>query len=171
MAETGELAPDARVELLDGVLHDMSPIEPFHGGVVNRLNLLFNQLARGRWLVSVQNPLHLDEYSEPEPDLMLLEPVADSYVSRHPGPQNVFLVVEVADSSLAYDRGEKLSAYVRAGVGEVWLIALQDRTLEIHREPAAAGYASASVLRCGDVAYPSAFPDVAVEITGLLGQH
>src|SRR5438132_1232928 len=76
MAETGVLKPDARVELLDGKIIDMLPIGPFHGGSVNRLIRLFSKLSNGRWLVSAQNPVHLDEYSEPQPDLMLLKLVA-----------------------------------------------------------------------------------------------
>src|SRR5213593_2939045 len=82
MAETGVLKPDARVELLDGVIIDRTPIGPFYGGILKRLNRLFSNLAEERWLVSAQNLLHLDEYSEPQPDLMLLRPVSDDYTSR-----------------------------------------------------------------------------------------
>src|SRR5207247_532886 len=108
MAETGILHPDARVELLDGKIIDMSPIGPFHGGAVNRLIRLFSQLSNERWLVSAQNPVHLDEYSEPQPDLMLLKPSPDDYTSRHPVPEDVFLLIEVADTTLAYDLEQKL---------------------------------------------------------------
>src|SRR2546429_9951658 len=90
MAEAGVLQPNARVELLDGRIIDKSPIGPFHGGSVNRLSRLFNKQAGGRWLVSTQNPVHLDDYSEPQPDLMLLKPVADDYTTRHPVPEDVF---------------------------------------------------------------------------------
>src|ERR1041385_3379705 len=84
MAETGVLKPDARVELLDGQIIDMEPIGPFHGGSVNRLNRLFNELSRNRWLVTAQNPVHLNEYSEPQPDLMLVKPEPDDYMTTHP---------------------------------------------------------------------------------------
>src|SRR2546421_7903566 len=84
MAETGVLKPDARVELLDGKIIDMSPISPLRGGSVNRLIRLFAKLSNGRWLVSPQNPVHLDDYSEPQPDLLLLKPDPDDYMSRHP---------------------------------------------------------------------------------------
>ena len=103
MAETGVLKPDARVELLDGKIIDMSPIGPFHGGMVNRLIRWFSTHARGRWLVSAQNPLRLDDYSEPEPDLMLLRPAPDDYTSRHPLPEDVILPIEVSDTTLDYD--------------------------------------------------------------------
>src|SRR5438045_6511509 len=97
MSETGVLKPGTRVELLDGRIIDMSPIGPFHGGAVNRLIRLFSKLSNGRRLVSAQNPVHLDEYSEPQPDLLLLKPAPDDYTSRHPAPHDVFLLIEVAD--------------------------------------------------------------------------
>ena len=122
MAETGVLRPNARVELLNGEITDMSPIGPFHGGLVKRLSRIFNLKAKGRWIVSTQDPLHLDDHSEPEPDVMLLKPAPDDYTSRHPQANDVFLLIEVSDSTLEYDRTEKLSAYGRAGVAEVWIV-------------------------------------------------
>ena len=94
MAETGVLRPDARVELLDGQIIDMSPIGPFHGGVTKRLNRFFTNLGKGQWLVAVQDPVQLDEHSEPEPDLMLLKPAGDDYTTRHPAPEDVYLLIE-----------------------------------------------------------------------------
>src|SRR5204862_4114192 len=113
MAETGVLRPDARVELLDGQIIDMSPIGPFHGSVTKLLNRQFTDASKGRWITAVQDPVRLDEHSEPQPDLMLLKPVPDYYASRHPGPEDVYLLIEVADTSLATDREEKLPAYGR----------------------------------------------------------
>ena len=126
MAETGVLRPDARVELFDGRIIDMSPIGPMHGGLVGRLTRLFNKLSKDRWLVWPQNPLNLDDHSEPEPDVMLLKPSADDYTRRHPQPDEVFLPVEISDASLEYDRDEKLPAYGRAGILEVWIVNLRD---------------------------------------------
>jgi hypothetical protein len=168
MAETGVLHPDARVELLDGEIIDMSPIGPPHGGVVNRLLRLFARISSARVLVTVQNPVHLDDYSEPQPDLMLLKPAPDDYSTRHPGPEDVLLLIEVAASSLAYDRGTKLPAYGRAGISEVWIVNLEDETIEVYREPNLAGYASTTLLRPGDKARPLAFPDAAVDMADLL---
>src|ERR1017187_9194911 len=90
MAETGVLRPDARVELLNGRIIDMSPIGPFHGSITKHLIQLFTTAAKGRWITQVQDPVRLDEYSEPEPDLALLKPVADFYRKRHPQPEDVF---------------------------------------------------------------------------------
>ena len=168
MAETGVLKPAARVELLDGRIIDMAPIGPFHGGSVNRLIRLFSKLANGRWLVSAQNPVHLDEYSEPQPDLMLLKPAADDYTSRHPRPEDVFLVIEVADTSLDFDREEKLPAYGRAGISEVWILNLPANVLKVYREPHFSGYGSKKVVHAGDKAFPLAFPDALVNIAELL---
>jgi Uma2 family endonuclease len=168
MAETGVLKPDARVELLDGKIIDKPPIEPLHGGSVNRLIRLFAKLADGRWLVSAQNPVHLDEYSEPQPDLLLLKPDPDDYTSRHPVPEDVFLLIEVADSTLAYDREQKLPAYGRAGIAEVWILNLRARTFEVNREPHFAGYDSNQTFGAGEKVSPSAFPDAVVAVAELL---
>ena len=168
MAETGVLKPDARVELLDGEILDMSPIGPLHGGITKYLNQVLTASAKGRWLVAVQDPLHLDEHSEPQPDLMLLRPAEDFYRARHPRPEDVYLVIEVAESSLDYDRGRKLAAYGRAGVREAWVVNLMDAVLEVYREPHLAGYSSTSLLRAGDQAHPATFPDLTVDIEALL---
>jgi len=170
MAETGVLKPDARVELVDGRIIDMSPIGPFHGGSVNLLIRLFSQLSKGRWLVSAQNPVHLDEYSEPQPDLMLLKPAADDYTTRHPRPEDVFLVIEVADASLDFDREEKLPAYGRAGIPEVWILNLRAKALEVYREPHFAGYGAKAAFQAGDTASPVSFPDAVVRVAALQGQ-
>ena len=168
MAETGVLRPDARVELLNGEIIDMSPIGPFHGGLVNRLIRIYGKLSNGRWQASAQNPLRLDDHSEPEPDFMLLKPSPDDYTSRHPQPDEVFLLVEVADASLDYDLEEKLPAYGHAGVADVWIVNLRDQSLEVYREPHFTGYGSKTVVRAGDTVAPLAFPDAAVDVAELL---
>lgn len=168
MAETGVLKPDARVELLDGKIIDMSPIGPFHGGLVKRLSRFFNIKAKGRWVISTQDPLHLDDHSEPEPDVMLLKPSPDDYTNRHPRPDDVFLLIEVSDSTIDFDREEKLPAYGRAGISEVWLVNLNDETIEIYREPHFTGYGHKTVLRAGDHAAPLAFSDAVIDVAELL---
>ena len=168
MAETGVLRPDARVELLNGEIIDMSPIGPFHGGVVGRLTRLFTMLSKDRWLVWPQNPLRLGDDSEPEPDVMLLEPAPDDYTSRHPQAKDVFLLVEVSDASLTTDLEKKLPTYGSAGVAELWIENLNEETIEIYREPHFVGYGSKTVLRAGDQGRPAAFPDAAVDVAELL---
>ncbi len=168
MAETGVLRPDARVELLNGQIIDMSPIGPFHGGITKYLNRLFNEAAKGRWITAVQDPVRLDDHSEPQPDLMLLKPVLDFYRKRHPRPEDVFLLVEVSDTTLTTDREEKLPAYGRAGIAEVWIVNLNDEVIEVYREPHFTGYGSKTVLRAGGQAKPQAFPEAVVDVGELL---
>ena len=168
MAETGILHPDARVELLDGEIIDMSPIGPFHGGTTKYLIDHFTQAGEGRWLLAVQDPVHLEDYSEPQPDLMLLQRAPDFYRARHPMPADVFLLIEVADTSLGYDRERKLPACGRAGIPEVWIVNLEDRTVEVYREPHLTGYAATAILRGGDKATPLAFPDAALNVAELM---
>ena len=168
MAETGVLRPDARVELLNGQIIDMSPIGPFHGSVTKYLNQLFNAAAKGRWITQVQDPVHLDDHSEPDPDLALLKPVADFYRRRHPQPEDVLLLVEVSDSTLELDQEDKIPAYGRAGIAEVWIVNLNELTVEIYREPNFTGFSSKTVLRAGEQARPQAFPDAGVDVAELL---
>lgn len=168
MGETGVLRPDARVELLEGRILDRSPIGAFHGGVTTFLNALFTAAARGRWLTAVQNPVRLDDHSEPQPDLALLRPARDFYRRRHPTAEDVFLLVEVSDTSLAMDVEDKLPAYGRAGIPEVWIVNLNDETIEVYREPHFAGYASKTVLSAAGQASPARFPDVIVDVAEVL---
>jgi hypothetical protein len=141
MAEAGILAPDERVELIDGEILQMVPIGSEHGATVIRLNRLFDPAAlHHRAIVAVQSPLRLDATTEPVPDLMLLRSRPDDYRDALPGPQDVLLVVEVAKSSLDYDRSVKAPLYARAGVAELWIVDLVGRAVEVRREPSADGY-------------------------------
>ena len=168
MAEIGILHPDARVELLNGQVVDCCRISPLHAGTTHQLaESCFHQPGQ-RWIVSVHNPVRLDEYSEVQPDVMLIRYRADYYKTRHPVPGEVHLVIEVADASLAYDREEKLPAYGRAGIAEVWIVNLNELTVEVYREPHFNGYGSKIILQPGGQARPLAFPDAAVDVAELL---
>jgi Uma2 family endonuclease len=170
MGETGILGEDDRVELIEGEIIEMTPIGSRHSGTVGRIQHLFSMRLTTRALVWIQNPLLLVRYqSEPEPDVMLLAPRSDFYAAGHPEPPDVHLLVEVADSSLPYDRRTKFPLYARAGVAEAWLIDLDTGRLEIHRDPANAGYASVSVPRRDERFGPLAFPDLALTLPDLLG--
>jgi len=168
MAEAGILTRDDRVELIGGEIFDMNPIGSPHAGKTNRLARLFAKAAvDGHVLTSVQNPLRLDAYNEPEPDLMLLRPRADDYTTRHPSAADVFLLVEVSDSSLAYDRGAKLALYARFGVAEVWIVDLAGAALEIYRQPKDGTY-SLTERRTGGSLTPDLVPSVAIDVAALL---
>ena len=140
MAEAGILKPEDRVELINGEIIKMSPIKSQHAGHVTRLNALLSKLIGDNALVSVQNPIRIDNFSEPEPDIALLKPVSHFYIEGHPEPKDVFLLIEVADSSLRYDQKVKLALYARAGIPEVWIINLLARCVEVYRQPEAGRY-------------------------------
>jgi Uma2 family endonuclease len=137
MADAGIFGEDDRIELIDGDLIDMAPIGSEHAAVVNRLTEAFVLACAGRAIVSVQNPVRLDQSSEPQPDLAILRRQADFYATGgHPGPADILLLVEVADSSLRFDRTVKLPLYARAGIAELWIVDLQRRVVDVHRRPA-----------------------------------
>ena len=158
MGRAGILTEDDRVELLNGELIDMSPIGPRHAAAVRRLDRLFNRRLANVAIVSVQNPVALSEYSEPQPDLTILRPRADEYEAEHPGRRDILLLVEVMESSSEFDRGEKLRNYARAGIQEVWLIDLAGESLEVYRQPAGARYRSVAQRRRGQRVQIAALP-------------
>ena len=141
MGEIGILAADARVELIDGEIIDMAPIGSPHVSTVLRLDHLLKDAVRGRALVLVQAPIVLDDYSAPQPDLAVLRLRDDYYRSSLPLPADVLLIVEVAQSSLRYDRSVKVPLYARHGIPEVWLIDAPSRKLTRYRAPLQGGYA------------------------------
>ena len=168
MAEAGILSPEDRVELIEGEIVDMAPIGSAHAGTTNRLTrLVARAVADGQVIASIQSPLRLDPHNEPQPDLMLLRPRPDDYAGSHPTAADVLLLVEVADSSLAHDRGPKLALYARHGVPEVWLIDLAGRAVEICREPGPAGYVERRRVAEG-VAAPTLVPGLAIDLAALL---
>ena len=168
MGETGIIGPEARVELLDGEIIDMAPIGPFHGSTVKKLNHLFSGPAKGRWIVAVQDPVRLSPESEPQPDLMLVRPAADFYADRHPQPEDVFLLVEVAETTVRYDGDRKIPAYGKAGIREVWLINLPEKVVEVFREPHFTGYGSVQKFDSREKISPQAFPDLRIDVSTLL---
>ena len=170
MADAGVFAPEARVELIDGEVYDMMPIGPFHAGVTAPLVRFFNRMAGDRWLVWPQNPLRLDDLSEPVPDVALLKPSKDDYTSSHPTAEDVLLIIEVADSTVNHDRGKKLPAYAKAGIPEFWLVNLSKRKLEVYRKPHYLGYDEHSVYSPGQSISPAVFPDAVVDVEALLRQ-
>ena len=140
MVEVGILQPTDRVELLDGEVFHMSPIGSRHAACVDRLLAAFSaglvsKPAQDRPTIRCQSPVRLDQTTEPEPDLALLRPRSDYYAEAHPGPSDVLLVVEVADSSLGFDRAVKLPLYARASITEVWIIDVEERQIQVYRDP------------------------------------
>jgi Uma2 family endonuclease len=169
MGEAGIFSPDCRVELIDGEIFEMSPINPWHSGVVNWLNHRFVTGLGGRAVVHIQNPTIVDRRSEPQPDLMLLTPRADFYRTAHPTPEDALLVIEVAETSLAHDRRRKLPLYARTGVSEVWIVNRRADAIDVFRAPSATGYATPLRRSRGEEVVPAAFPDLRLSVDDILG--
>ena len=135
MAEAGVFPEEENVELLDGHLYVMSPIGSEHAACVDRLNRVFVRGVGENAIVRVQSPIVLTPTSEPEPDVTLLKPRTGDYADRHPRPEEVLLVVEVADTSLDFDQETKLPLYARAEIPEYWVVALRDKQVHVFRAP------------------------------------
>jgi Uma2 family endonuclease len=167
MAEAGILVDPAHTELIDGEIIDMPAIGSPHAALVKRLvRLVAHAVADGTVLLSVQDPLRLDSFNEPEPDLMLLRPRADDYRASHPSAADVLLLVEVADTSVGYDRGVKLPLYAHFGVPEVWIVDIAGAAVEIFHEPRDGTYSS-SERRTDGMVSPALMPAVAIDIVAL----
>jgi Uma2 family endonuclease len=169
MAETGLLGEDARVELIEGEIIDMTPIGSRHAACLRRLMRLFEGLG-DRAIVQAQSPIRLDDYSEPQPDLTVLQYRPDFYAAGHPGPDDVLLAVEISDTSAAYDREVKVPLFARTGIPETWLVDLAARCLEIRRHPSPAGYRQTEELSPGERCAPAALPDLVVNVSDLVEQ-
>jgi Uma2 family endonuclease len=140
MGQVGILSEDDRVELIDGEVLAMTPIGPRHAASVDRCTRTFTLAAGDDAIVRVQGPVRLNLYTEPEPDVVLLRPRADFYAEAHPSPADILLVVEVADSSIDYDRSVKQYLYAQSGVREYWLVDLNENVLVRHASPEDGAY-------------------------------
>ena len=164
MGETGVLGPEDRVELIEGEIIVMTPIGPRHAACVAELTRRLVPAIGNRALLWPQNPVRLPRDTEPQPDIVVLRPRADRYTTGSARPEDVLLLVEVADTSYRYDSRVKLPLYARAGVLEMWIVDLGHDVVEVYRDPSATGYARATrVTRGGQVA-PTALPDVVLAV-------
>jgi MEMO1 family protein len=171
MVEADVFAPDERLELIDGEIIDMSPIGSPHQACIDRLTRWFAPLtASERAVLRVQGVIRVSERSQPQPDVALLRPRDDMYEKAHPNPEDVLLLVEVADSSIRHDRWIKLPLYATAGVPEAWLVDLNWGVVDIATDPSPHGYARVVQARSSDTIAPTAFPDITIPVARLLGQ-
>lgn len=169
MAEAGILTEDDRVELIDGEIVQMTPIGRRHMAAVDCLTRRFVQGCGDRAIVRVQGTVRLGRHSEPQPDLLLLAPRPDFYRNADAGPRDVLLLVEVAETSLDYDRTTKVALYGRAGIVEYWLVDLAGRQIDVYRTPSAEGYRDVQrVTRDRQVA-PAAFPELTIAVDDVVG--
>jgi Uma2 family endonuclease len=168
MGEAGIFPSDARLELIVGEIFEMPRVSPPHAGIVYYLNRLLHRNG-AEWMVSVHNPVRLNDFSEPLPDLALLQWRDDYYRHAHPVPKNVLLLIEVADTTVGTDRSVKIPLYARSGVPEAWLVNIPEGRVEIYSDPADGTYRRAEVFGHGEEARSHTVEGLAVSVTGLLG--
>ncbi len=185
MIETGILQEGEPYELLNGEVIRKMDYQPYpfptlnqanlmgigkrHASSTKRLNVVFSDRLHGQALIGVQAPVQLSEYSEPQPDISILKLNPDFYLSHHPAPDDIYLLVEVADSTLELDRTIKLPLYAEAGIAEVWIVNLQDRGIEVYRNPAGTTYQSIQTMTQGQTLTIALLPGVTIAVHEILG--
>ena len=169
MGEVGILCEDDRVELLEGELYAMAPIGDWHNAGTDSFNRRLDRGIGDRGIVRVQGSFRLSPNSEPEPDILVLRFRPDFYRSGPPGPEDVLLLVEVADTTLAYDRDFKLPLYARAGIPEVWIVNRAALQIEVYREPEGNTYRSVTLVAREGTVTPLAFPDLSIPVREIVG--
>jgi Uma2 family endonuclease len=167
MVAAGVLTKYDRIELIEGDMLDMAPIGTKHSAITSRLNELFVLAVARSATVVVGGPVNLGDFSEPQPDLMILKRRADFYSGKIPESADVLLLIEVSDSSLSFDQGIKLSLYARYGVAEYWVVDVEGRRVVTYQVPTAKGYARKAEFAAADIVAPQAFPDVRIVVEGI----
>lgn len=168
MVESGILAADERVELIEGQIFRMAAKGTAHSAGVTRIDRICSQALEGLALVRLQDPVQLSDFSEPEPDVAIVNLDPLDYEDHHPTPAEIFLLIEVSDSTLKRDLDIKAPAYGRSGVGECWILDVKGRCLYVLREPGADGYGLKLVLGDGEAIAPLAFPDCPIQVSDFL---
>lgn len=169
MAEVGIFAPDERrLELIEGEIFKMSPIGTKHASCITRLTAIFGDGLKNAAQVSIQNPVRLDDLSEPEPDVMLLKPRKDFYAEAHPVPADVLLLIEVSDTTLRYDRTVKLPLYARSGIVEVWIVNLKKKVVEVYRKPKHGKYQESKTATAKEILKPQ-WVNFSITVKEILG--
>nr|WP_080814055.1 Uma2 family endonuclease [Halomicronema hongdechloris] len=169
MAEVGILGADEQVELIAGQIIQKMPKGPAHSALCKRLEKLLESQLGEHALVRMQDPIQLDDYSEPEPDIAVVRPQDDFYASHHPIPTDVFLILEVADTTLERDLGSKADLYSAAGILDYWVLNLSAQQLHIFREPSPGGYRRQLVLKAPQSVRLQAFPTCEVSVQACFG--
>jgi hypothetical protein len=168
MYVAGILGPDDRVELLDGEIILMNPGRR-HTACADRATAFFTEALGRRAIVGIQSPVVIDIYNEPKPDVLILKYREDFYASIDRTAEDVLLVIEISDTTLAIDQKRKLPHYAASGIPELWIEDLRHDLLLVHREPVGHDYTTCLTFRRGDSVSPLAFPDVAIKVSDLLG--
>ena len=171
MMEIGILPEESGWELIDGeIIHRMT-IGSRHASIVRRLEKSLERNFGDFVMVSGQNPIHIDEHNEPEPDIALLKPREDFYAEKHPAPDDVLLVIEVSDSTLEYDRETKKNLFAEAGIKEFWLINLRDNTIETYSDPSKGIYYQMQIFGRGEIVRSKNNDKISLEVNKIFGEN
>jgi Uma2 family endonuclease len=168
MIELGLLKDYEEAEIIEGELIKKTTIGDRHAAIVNRLNRFFSRNVNDEVLVSIQNPVRLSDYSEPEPDVALTD-LRKYDGERHPQPSEIILIVEVSDSTLKYDRDVKLALYAEAEIPEVWIVNLPNDIIEVHQKPCVGIYQLAKIFKRGETLASEILPDLSIAADEILG--
>ncbi len=169
MAAAGVFSEDDRVELIEGEIVEMNPIGSRHAACVGRLTEFLGQLVNREAIVWIQNPVQVNDYSEPLPDVALLTRRDDFYAQANPQPSDVLLIIEVADSSVEYDRDIKIPLYAAAAIPEVWLVNLPKETIEIYTQPIGDAYREIRIVKRGESITSKSVPNLIIDANIVLG--
>jgi len=167
--EMGIFKPEERLELWEGEFVEMSPIEKRHAGIIAGLTAFLNHLFFQKFVVWTQNPIVLNDFSEPQPDVAVLKQRNDFYRTTSATANDVLLTIEVADSTVKYDRDIKFPKYAANGIPEAWLIDLESDRIEIHTQPTKNGYKLVKILHRGDIAESTMFEEIKIAVDDILG--
>ncbi len=169
MGETGIFTEGTRVELLNGQIYTMSPVGRKHAACVKRINNLFSKRLRDQAVISIQDPIILNDFSEPEPDIALLAPRDDFYEAHLPEAPDVFLLIEVSDATLRFDKEIKLPLYAQSGIAEVWIIDLKKSCIEVYTDLQNGLYQQQQTAKRGQFLTPRQLPFLTVVVQELIG--
>jgi len=169
MAKTGILQPDEKVELIAGqIIRNMTPQGSFHAAAIRRTDRLLSQSLGEQVLVQKQLPIQLDNRSEPEPDIALVKSDRLDYDDRHPKAEDVYLIIEIADSTLKTDLTLKKQVYAEANIADYWVLDLTKRQLYVYRQPTSEGYQQEQILSEQENISPLSFPDLQFKVGEML---
>ena len=169
MAKTHIFSPEEKLELLEGVIFERPRTGNRRAACIRRLNVILYWQLHQQVIISIHNPLRLSDYSEPEPDLVLLKWRHDFYADGHPTAKHTLLVIEVADTTISYDRDFKMPLYARAKIPQAMLVNLTEDTVELYSKPVKGKYTKTELLRRGDALSLQSFPDISFMVDEILG--
>jgi Uma2 family endonuclease len=169
MGRAGIFHADVRLELIEGEIYEMSPIGSPHAACVKRLSALLNRLFGRKLIIGTQDPVRLNDFSEPQPDIALLRWRDDFYNNAHPTPSDVLLIIEVADTTLETDRKVKIPLYAKAGIPEAWVVNLSEECIELYAEPIGGAYQISKRFARGEAIQSHGIEKLSENVSDILG--